>query len=511
MIQNFIKARILKIKGSKYFYPFLKGILYFVVIAFLAYYFEHGVFVDQYSVYRMFFILSAGVIFPILVRFRTFFAIKTEYGFLLISLVLGSLLVFSAPRTANTWDDDVHYQISESLASTIIPSPTRPYKVKASFSFIEQKKIDQDLDRTYASSVDGAATKISILQMYRQIGHIPGATGILIGRALNIAPHTVYSIGRWMNLIVYILVVFFAIRRLKSGKLLLATISLLPTWIFIAANYGYDSWVTSFTILGVSYIFSILQTPEKKFTYKDMFIVLGSFLFGFGPKAIYFLLFLLIFLIPRSAYRNQIEYRRFLVVSMSLMLLVVSSFVLPLLFEGVGVGDSRGGPHVDPGGQIDYIVSSPIEYAGVVLGYFKEYFTNGYAQGSVTSFAYLGETRGYFLILSLILSVVLLGRSDSDSHIASRVNRMLIYIVSSVTILLIVSVLYIAFNSVGSQTIAGLQARYAIPLFFPVLYTLGSLKIVNGFKASSFTLVIFIILSMILSCGIWELIIGNYF
>ncbi len=60
-------------------------------------------------------------------------------------------------------------------------------------------------------------------------------------------------------LLTYALTVYFAIRKLKSGKMIMSVIALFPTNIVLASNYSYDPWVTGFSLLGTAYFVSEMQ------------------------------------------------------------------------------------------------------------------------------------------------------------------------------------------------------------------------------------------------------------
>lgn len=56
---------------------------------------------------------------------------------------------------------------------------------------------------------------------------------------------------------------YFAIKKLKNGKILLAVIGLSSTTMFMASTMSYDYWVIGFTTLGYSFFISELQNRDK--------------------------------------------------------------------------------------------------------------------------------------------------------------------------------------------------------------------------------------------------------
>lgn len=111
--------------------------------------------------------------------------------------------------------------------------------------------------------------------------------------------------------------------------MILATIALFPTGVFLASNYSCDSWITAWVMVGMSYFFAQLQEPDQPLTVKDTIIIMGSLVLGLGPKAIYFPLFALLLLLPKSKFSSVQQYRKYLVIVSVAAVLVLMSFVIP--------------------------------------------------------------------------------------------------------------------------------------------------------------------------------------
>ncbi len=124
------------------------------------------------------------------------------------------------------------------------------------------------------------------------VAYVLSAIGILLGRGIGLSYAGVFNLGRFCNLLMYTILIALAIKRVQYGKVLISTIGLIPTTIFMASCYSYDPWVIGFTILGFSYFFAELQNDEF-LEIKNMIIMIGTLTLGCVPKAIYFpLLFL---------------------------------------------------------------------------------------------------------------------------------------------------------------------------------------------------------------------------
>ena len=66
--------------------------------------------------------------------------------------------------------------------------------------------------------------------------------------------------------LVYSLCCSFSMKRLHSGKMILAVVAMFPTSLFIASNYSYDTWVIGFVMIGMAYLWA---TVRKKVWFRQ--------------------------------------------------------------------------------------------------------------------------------------------------------------------------------------------------------------------------------------------------
>lgn len=81
--------------------------------------------------------------------------------------------------------------------------------------------------------------------------------------------------GKFFNLLCYVLLIYFAIRRIRYGKVLLAAFGLLPTNLYMAANYSYDPWVIGWIVLAFAYYFEEIQNPDRPLQWKNVICMVG--------------------------------------------------------------------------------------------------------------------------------------------------------------------------------------------------------------------------------------------
>lgn len=480
----------------------------FILASFLAEYFRFSHYFNQY---HFLFILAISSLFLVFYVSRKKIGEHPEIGFLAVALICGTLLAVSEPKKFVSWDEPTHYARVEHLAANLVNNMYfRPNTTPTSYSIEEQNKIDASVDSKYkVPKIKSITQKLT----FAKLVYVPSAIALAIGNLLHLPYHIIFEFGRWINLLFYSIIVFFAIRKLKSGKMILSVVALFPTAIFLSVNYSTDSWIIAFTMLGMAYLFSELQQTNKKIAIRDVIIMIGALIIGFGPKAIYFPLLFLVFLLRPGKFNSPKQYKLFVVTVSISILLVIGSFMVPFLIEGPGTGDSRGGEGTNATEQVKFILTEPVVYAKTLVNFMFSYINPKNAYGFITFFAYLGTFKKYLFALALIILgiVTFTDKNKFDQKTASWKVRLAVIGTYLATVAIICTVLYISYTPVRYETILGVQPRYLIPLIFPLLFILGSSRVENSIRRGFYNTVIFALVAYIFLQGTWDLIIRNYY
>jgi uncharacterized membrane protein len=473
----------------------------------------------RFNPYHFLFILAIGILSAFFILFRKHIGQKPEYAFLAIALVSGTLFSMGEPRSFVSWDEYIHYTRAHELAfKSIFPVDKvdiydRTNLVPHSSSLEEQSAIDSYFDHHPEKKLgaENVPSGFSFVRAYNHLAYLPSGLALMLGRLLALPSHITFILGRWINIMLFSWLVFLAIRRLNSGKIILSVIALFPAIIFTASNYNYDSWLIGFTMLGSAYLFAALQEPEKKLTLREMSIMIGSLIVGCGPKAIYFPILLLLFLLKPKKFASTGQYKKFLLASVLSVLLILASFLLPIIISGIGNGDTRGGKDVDPSGQIVFILSDPLTYAAILFNSMKEYFNPANLAKVINYLAYLGNVSGYPLILATLLFATLSDKDGCDKEISNLKTKFLAIFIFFGTVALIATSMYIEFTPIHNRMIVGVQPRYLFPLLFPLFFLIGDYRASFPINKNICYTVIFAIMTFVLMQGIWDLIIKFYY
>lgn len=430
-----------------------------------------------------------------------------ERLFLAIAIPAGCLLILVFPASnLLSWDDEIHYQRSVALSyiddvemsasdrmiaehflqedgfsadasferMPVAVSPTGRFTANIALTWPEG-----DIER-FCSELDAHDTAASIqvsegidpgIASINAIGYLPAAIGLWIGRLLHVPFVVRFMLGRLANLLVYCLVTYQALRIIPVKKLVLCAIALLPTNVFMAANYSYDPWLIAFTHLAVA-VFVREYLRDRTVRWKHVMLAMALFAVAFATKAVYVPLMGIVLLLLGRRELAGAARRRSIAVAVFLAIVLMVSFLLPLVFAAPGaVGDVRGGTAVNSGEQLRLILANPLGYLKTFIHFIGTNFLSlALQEDAMTNLAYLGDLNAFhpsftgFVSLALVV-IAVLDASDRSSKLISWRNACWTLFILFCAVALICTALYIDFTAVGSALVAGVQGRYATPLY----------------------------------------------
>lgn len=396
---------------------------------------------------------------------------KPENLFLPLILILGAVMLFGSPTQHICWDIDSHYTWA---VHNSYPGTT--YTTVAYDCVYNAKPVTfWSVDRDYNEDVEYLNEAENILTGEEKsdfsLAHVPAGIFIAVSRFFGANFAVKYNLGRLANLIFYSIICYFAIKRIKSGKMILAVICLFPTNLFLATNYSYDWWVTSFTMLGTAYFVSELQEPDKPIKLKDTVIMAAAFALGALPKLVYVILMGMTLFMRKNQWSKK-EKRTYYTVLISVLAILFLMFAVKSMTSIGGSGDSRGGD-VNPSAQIAGILANPLGYAKTLGTFLLQYLSVSGMNGYISNFAYLGIGGSLCIIPITLLAFT--GLTDADDRLTFKIPlymKLLSILLLVGMASLIATALYIDFTPVGSTAIQGCQPRYIVPMLAPLMLLL---------------------------------------
>lgn len=443
-----------------------------------------------FNIYRYLFICATLLSVAAIVMYARSTSKKIEILFLCLVLIFGTVMIFASPYGHIAWDVENHYNwaLDASYLGDAYRTEADRYIVKNNDLYWAKKDAAENaeniklLNGMYGPAIEEFTTT-------KMISHLPSGVAIALLRFFKTDFYWIYTLGRLPNLLIYALLCYFAMKKLKSGKMILAVIALLPTNLFIATNYSYDYWVTALSLLGMAYFVSEMQQPEKPISLRENIIMCGALALASVPKQIYALMLFIPFLMRKKEFKNR---KRYYAICVAAFLFVLFLLAVRSLSSVTSAGDLRGGSAVNPRQQIGFILGNPFTYAKTLLKFLWTYLSLGAAENYICNMAYLGYGYGHYTMMILLLGTAFTDKNEYDFNnkylLLKGFNLLFLFGMAA----LMATALYISFTAVGSDIIAGCQGRYLMPVIFPVLSIIGNNMFTNNMNRTVYNLMIII-------------------
>lgn len=456
--------------------------------------------------YRCMFICHVLVTIYSFYCFRKSLSKKPENMFLILVLVTGSMMITVAPFGGNSWDEAIHYRWADNASYYKEADVSMAnYMFDMLDEYVDVKENPQE----NAEAIEAMNRYDLNLVDYRDIdttvAHRVSGLFIAAARMVGCSFYESYLLGKYAVLLVYALICFWAMRKLKSGKMILAVIAMFPTSVFLATSYSYDYWVTCFSMLGMSYFISELQKPYQPVSMKDTLIMTGAFAVASLPKIVYATLLIIPFFMIKKNLKKT-EYKKYYGIC-SIVIVMFSAVLLFVAFQQIaGPGDLRGGTEVKPSNQVAYIFQNPMMYITDLIRFMASYLSPRNVSRYMVYMAYFGIGAGATIILGLLIFVTFTDKTEVDAYSSTWLNRVAVGIVFLGSVALVATSLYVAFTPVGSRVFKGCQYRYLIPLLFPLLSVMGSSKFSVKIKRSWYNGIVMGIMTVLCYYNVYTLI-----
>lgn len=409
-----------------------------------------------------------------------------ERLFLITALIIGVMMSMCFPITTfNVPDEEIHYETSLNISNSVFRANKSFADMRMVWRYADNNEFVanpelfcDDLAISDAIIFDYAA-KDTKINFYNTIGYLPTAFMISLGNLIGLSFVQTFIFSKLLGVIVYSFVIALGIKRLKSGGYVISAICLLPSAMILASSTTYDSWVMAFITFGISYFISELQRPEKELRVSDMAIMIGAFILGCGPKAVYFVMMLPLLFMPKNKFDSSKKRKGFILSCVGAMALILLSFMLPFLLDTSGASDYRGGMDVSASDQLKFILSHPFDYAEIAFNFISGFLSFENMSANITSHTYIARPMVFYatVLIFVIMFVTFTDKSELDMFKTRHVIKSVGFISCVGALLLVITALYIAFTPVMYPTINGVQFRYVFPIMPLFFYCIAPARV----------------------------------
>ena len=434
--------------------------------------------------YRMCFVFSVLVMIAMILFCKNMLRNRIELFFLIIGFLIGTSIIYSTGSTPFTWDEETHFKtVYENAYGELVDNTSAVIKYEEkvgipTYNTLEEKMlVDNYMNKNDKKVV--SRTNKSVATNYTAMAYAPQIIGAKIARGLNLSFTNMLRLMKFMNLLVYLIVITVAIRYAKIGKYALMCIALMPTSILQASAITYDGFVLCFVLLGVVLLINEIVSEEEKINTKLLAIGIIAITIGSLSKMVYAPLVLLAIFIPNKKFASKKSVIWFKLGILAICGWMLATFVLPTLISMISpsvtaTADLRGGD-TNSGSQIGNIIAQPFNYAKELLSSIFSFENFGisaeardpYTIGNLMLMNYGGTVVGpdkfAYVIMALIMILICKNKEEKPLNVKTKLGVWgLIFII----VVLIWTAMYLAFTPVGQKAIVGVQARYYLPILW---------------------------------------------
>lgn len=449
------------------------------------------------TVFAIYFILLilAGICFLVIEK-KDFNEKHIPKIFLILSIILGSIYVFSAPLFTGSDEHNHYYRIYEiteghfitptdkyvgselpsSLQKTFIAGGTNNQVIKydniKDMLNVKLNKLDKS---QYGNG--GYGNDYSNTALYSPVQYLPQTIGFSLGKIFNLSPYMIGILGRIFNLLFFAIMGYLALKIIPKAKMFLMLILLSPNMLQCASTLSADAFTNVSLLLFISIILQNIFTKQKITRLKEACLLILAIVLTLC-KIVYLPLVFILLLIPKENYTGNKKEKWIF----SILTLVISIIVGMLWMNSTDKIFEIAFQKTDI--QKEFIFGHVFEYFIILV---RTFFVHGFKYFE----CFLVGTTMYHtqinmpILLSLFYNFIAFISlyNDEVTNKLNNVSRIALSIIAVVVIGLVCTAIYIQctanFYGVGYQTVEGIQGRYFVPILFLIPFIFKIKKKIN--------------------------------
>lgn len=304
-----------------------------------------------------------------------------------------------------------------------------------------------------------------------KITHLFSGLGITVGRLLHLGAVPTILLGRIGNFICYLVLVYWAIKKMPFGKNVLMMMSLTPMALELITSYSYDAVINGMAFFALAWILDCIFAKEKVRWKEIGVLVLMALLLG-PSKIVYSCIFLLCIFIPREKFDKRIYY--WLTVIAVVMAIFGSNVYVNIgsivMMSGTtatetaeAVVNSAAPSYYTLSWCLAHPVDALLIYIRTTIAYGPSYILGmigrylGWLEIGLPSYVTLA-----FLVACGLLVIV--KTKDEKAEKIKIKHTLISLIVMMIVYILVLTSMFFCWTFVGADLINGVQGRYFIAI-----------------------------------------------
>lgn len=322
------------------------------------------------------------------------------------------------------------------------------------------------------------------------IVYIPAAIGISIGRLLGLSAMLTYTLGRFIPLLFYAVIIWLALRLLPYGQNVMALVSLLPISIQQAGSTSYDCVIICSICLFIAIILHILDSDTHN-KWLALAAALLAGLIAISKGGAYLPVILIALAVPYKRKKKKenakltakLAPRTKILISIGIIAILAILLALTYgkfsnIYTSMNDAARNDGSTANMHYTINYLIMNPkVLFAimwNTVIIQFDSYLT-GLLGGSL---GWNSLKVGFIYVLPFLIVLLLMASSDTDRIRESVQIKIMLLIPCILSVLLILAGLLVGYTEMGQIYIQGVQGRYFLP-YAALLFMLTSNSMVR--------------------------------
>ncbi len=306
--------------------------------------------------------------------------------------------------------------------------------------------------------------------MFQVIPFLPQAMGMALARIFGADALGCLYAGRLMNLAVYTVLCWLALKNCKRYQTLFVAFMLLPLSLYLAASLSYDAM-----LLGLYYLTASYYCADEIKT-KDVVVFLVAFVLMNAVKPWISLLWLVLPLVlPQKAWTTKIKKWQLALMGMAGALAItffVEWYGRAMRLNYPEIGRMLGSEVVNGGSQLAFVLQNIPRTIAVFLGTLYE---NNFYLGQLGVFGALDLELPLVQLMSIMVLMLATALAVHEKSSLTPRSALGLGILALCYIAAVMGALYITYTPVGMVRVLGVQARYMLPPFLMLFVLLAAL------------------------------------
>lgn len=295
---------------------------------------------------------------------------------------------------------------------------------------------------------------------YPGIIYFPQAIGVEIGMIFKLNPYFSAMLGRMTGLVILVLLMTLAIRKLPKHKLFASILLLSPVALSYCASFSADGMILACISLMVSYVVYYMET-KSKISKKDYAILaILTIIISISKMAYLPVIGILIF-IPKECFeKTKNKWISFAIYMLLGLIVAISWMKIANMNISGDATNTNTWIYTNPLGYLIVLFRTTVQNA---YGYIEDSFAG--------HFLCHNQISVYQIIpVAYIIIAIMAFLSDENKNKTTMMQKIITFGIIVVSYVLISTAMYVYNTSFKSGLIIGVQGRYLLPLFLMLIF-----------------------------------------